>query len=654
MPYRIQLRRDDAATWTSTNPTLYEGEIGIETDTGKIKIGDGTTTWTGLGYFSGVTSGTAGGDLSGTYPNPTVDGLQGRAVASTAPTDGQALIWNNTLSRWEPSSNLSAERVDFDTTPTTPTDAVGRQYWDANWETLSLGLDANVNLKHGQQLYLRGHNKTGTQIDKGKVVYIDGGHGTTEASIALADADAESTSAQTVGVAAENISHGSTGFVQVFGYLSGVATNGYSGAEGSSLYLSSTAGDMTSTLPTQPKHGLRVGFLVKKAGSGAGSVFINIQNYQELDELSDVLISGQAEQDLLSWDNSAGVWKNRTVANAIPNDAITFSKIQNIASGTVLGRATAGNGDIEQITCTAAGRALIDDASASAQRTTLSAAPNDPYYVVTQPSVELGNATDLGSLSTGILKSTSSLGIATVSIATGSDLPSHNHSTSDITSGILGVARGGTGSSSTPTNGQILIGNGTSYVPATITAGSNITVTNGSGSITIASIGGISDGDKGDITVSSSGTVWTIDNNAVTYAKIQDVSATDRLLGRSSAGAGDIEEITCTSAGRALLDDADATAQRTTLGLGTVATESTVPINKGGTGQTTAVAAFDALSPTTTAGDIIYYDGTDNIRLGIGTAGQVLQVNSGATAPEWATSSTEPTTSLFFMSIGIR
>jgi len=53
----------------------------------------------------------------------------------------------------------------------------------------------------------------------------------------------------------------------------------------------------------------------------------------------------------------------------------------------------------------------------------------------------------------------------------------------------------------------------------------------------------------------------------VTYAKIQNVSATDKILGRATAGAGDVEEITCTAAGRALLDDADAAAQRTTLGL---------------------------------------------------------------------------------------
>lgn len=65
-------------------------------------------------------------------------------------------------------------------------------------------------------------------------------------------------------------------------------------------------------------------------------------------------------------------------------------------------------------------------------------------------------------------------------------------------------------------------------------------------------------------------------NDAVTYAKIQNVSATDKVLGRSSASAGDIEEITCTAAGRALLDDADATAQRGTLGLGGLAVKTTI------------------------------------------------------------------------------
>lgn len=58
----------------------------------------------------------------------------------------------------------------------------------------------------------------------------------------------------------------------------------------------------------------------------------------------------------------------------------------------------------------------------------------------------------------------------------------------------------------------------------------------------------------------------SVKDDSVTYAKIQNVSAADKILGRATAGAGDVEEIACTAAGRALLDDADAAAQRTTLG----------------------------------------------------------------------------------------
>jgi hypothetical protein len=79
-----------------------------------------------------------------------------------------------------------------------------------------------------------------------------------------------------------------------------------------------------------------------------------------------------------------------------------------------------------------------------------------------------------------------------------------------------------------------------------------------------------------DTTALADSAVTTIKvaDDAVTYAKVQNVSDTDKLLGRSSAGAGNIEEITCTSAGRALIAGASAGDQRTTLGLGSLATQS--------------------------------------------------------------------------------
>ena len=53
MAIQIQIRRDTAANWTSVDPILAEGEIGLETDTNQIKFGDGVLAWTALAYFGG-------------------------------------------------------------------------------------------------------------------------------------------------------------------------------------------------------------------------------------------------------------------------------------------------------------------------------------------------------------------------------------------------------------------------------------------------------------------------------------------------------------------------------------------------------------------------------------------------------------------------
>lgn len=79
-----------------------------------------------------------------------------------------------------------------------------------------------------------------------------------------------------------------------------------------------------------------------------------------------------------------------------------------------------------------------------------------------------------------------------------------------------------------------------------ISGGSNgqVLSTDGSGNLSWATAGGVSDGDKGNITVSGTGATWTIDNDVVTYAKMQNVSAGNRLLGRHNAGSGDVTELT--------------------------------------------------------------------------------------------------------------
>ena len=90
--------------------------------------------------------------------------------------------------------------------------------------------------------------------------------------------------------------------------------------------------------------------------------------------------------------------------------------------------------------------------------------------------------------------------------------------------------------------------------------------------------------------------VECVADETVTYAKMQHVSGTNKLLGRASAGAGDVEEITCTAAGRAMLDDADAEAQRATLGLASMALELATAFLRlaGVSGGQTAYGGTDA------------------------------------------------------------
>lgn len=185
----------------------------------------------------------------------------------------------------------------------------------------------------------------------------------------------------------------------------------------------------------------------------------------------------------------------------------------------------------------------------------------------------------------------------------------------------------------------------------TLAAGSNITITTNAGTdtITIAATGGatLGDGDYGDITVSSSGTVMTIDAGVVTYAKMQDVSATDKVLGRSTSGSGDVEEIACTAAGRALIDDADASAQRTTLGLGTIATQAANSVSitggsitgitdlvvaDGGTGVSTMTTAYAPVCAGTTATGALQVAST-----GLSTSGFQLYSNGASAVPSFKT-----------------
>ncbi len=86
---QLQFRRGTAAEWTSANPTLAAGELGLESDTSRFKVGNGTSTWTALPYggIQGPTGMTGPTGFTGpTGQASTETGPTGRSGADGAPT----------------------------------------------------------------------------------------------------------------------------------------------------------------------------------------------------------------------------------------------------------------------------------------------------------------------------------------------------------------------------------------------------------------------------------------------------------------------------------------------------------------------------------------------------------------------------------------
>jgi hypothetical protein len=157
--------------------------------------------------------------------------------------------------------------------------------------------------------------------------------------------------------------------------------------------------------------------------------------------------------------------------------------------------------------------------------------------------------------------------------------------------GVIPVASGGTGLSTIPTNGQLLIGNGTGYTLNTLGTGAGVSVTNGAGTIVVANTGVLSNIAGSGISVSSATGNVTIANTGVLSF----------------------------SAGTTGLTPATATT-------GAVTLAGRLAIANGGTNATA----------TPTAGAVAYGTGTAYAFTAVGTAGQVL-VSAGAGVPVWAT-----------------
>jgi hypothetical protein len=209
----------------------------------------------------------------------------------------------------------------------------GQMTWDSVQQTTVLGMaGGNVNVALGMETLFprRVRNSTGSTMAKGTVVYINGVSGNTP-TVDRAIATSDSTSAFTLGMTAENINDGSTGWVTTFGELTGINLSSFTG--GDTLYLSgATAGAFTNIPQSAPIHYVRVGTVVKATADGA--LVVNVLNGYELNELHNVVISSLASGQIIQ-SGASSLWYNRSLASAV-NDFIVFPAFPSLGSLAVM------------------------------------------------------------------------------------------------------------------------------------------------------------------------------------------------------------------------------------------------------------------------------------------------------------------------------
>lgn len=499
------------------------------------------------------------------------------------------LIQNSTAATIDDSGNADflsqkADYFDVDTAATTAA-AVGRIRWDAAKGTAVLGeVGGNLEIAVGQTLDAYVTNAEAVTITKGQAVYLFSATGN-RASVKLAFNTSDATSAKTFGIAAENITAGGIGLVRCVGVLDGLNLGSYTA--GDTLYLGATAGTLTATKPSAPNHLVYIG-LVERANNGNGQLYVRVQNGYELDEIHDVQINSGtlANGQTILYDAATSLWKNANLTAgtgiSVTNGASSVT-IANTGVTSVTGTSpvTSSGGATPAISL-ASGYGDTQNPYASKTANNFLAAPNGTAGVPTFRAIVAADIPTLNQNTTG----TASNVTGTVAIANGgtgattrqdamdalagavtsgqylrgngtdvvmsaiqaADVPTLNQNTTGTASnvtGVVAVANGGTGLSSTPTNGQLNIGNGTGFTRATLTQGTGITVTNGAGSITIANSGvtsvtggtGISvSASTGGVTITNTSTGPSISNDTTTNATYYPVWATATTGSFSTAG----------------------------------------------------------------------------------------------------------------------
>lgn len=233
---------------------------------------------------------------------------------------------------------LKAGQVEFDQTPT-GTAGVGIMRWNDTDGTVDLGMKGgNVTLQIGQETLIRVVNKTGGNLLEADFAAVrvrsvsEGGAAGQRLAVVLAQADSDADSATTIGIVTENIDVNQEGFITIQGNVNGIDTTGaksYGGLEtwvdGDMLFLDPVnPGYMTNVKPSAPDHLIVMGYVVY-AHAIHGKIYVKVDNGYELDELHNVLITTPANNDLLTYESSTSLWKNKQLTSGIVTTALGYT-----------------------------------------------------------------------------------------------------------------------------------------------------------------------------------------------------------------------------------------------------------------------------------------------------------------------------------------
>lgn len=165
--------------------------------------------------------------------------------------------------------------------------------------------------------------KLGQPIAKGQAVYVSSADGT-NMIVSKASNVSEATSSKTLGLLESGGTTNNKVKVVTEGLLSGLNTSAatignpvWLGVDGNLLYG-------LANKPVAPAHLVSMG-VVTRVNSSNGEIFVKPQNGFELDEIHDVLLTSEADKQVLSYDSASGLWKNRTFPVAFsytPDDSM--------------------------------------------------------------------------------------------------------------------------------------------------------------------------------------------------------------------------------------------------------------------------------------------------------------------------------------------